>query len=73
MLNLSYRKLKSADSLILFSCLNFLPKIKDFTRGKINTDKEAIRWALQGNSTKIIDPTTEIGGFVLEGIYLLKE
>lgn len=42
----------------------FLPKIQAFTKGKVNTSAEAIKWAVSGGSTKANTP----GGIGLSGI-----
>jgi len=49
--------------------VGFLPPIQQYTGGVINSDIDSIRWALSGKSSLINDPTTEIGGFGLEGIH----
>ncbi len=48
--------------------VGFLPPIEEYTNGKTNTHIEAIKWALSGESTKIKNPETDLGGFALSGI-----
>jgi hypothetical protein len=48
--------------------VGFLQPIKEYTKGAIQTDIEAIRWAIAGNSS-IINPATDMGGFGLQGIH----
>ena len=48
--------------------VGFLAPIQDYTKGSINTDIEAIRWALSGKSILVNDPSKEMGGLGLEGI-----
>lgn len=45
----------------------FLPPIKNFSKNEIETDIDAIRWALSGNSTKTV--SDEPGGCGLSGIH----
>ena len=39
----------------------FLPKINDVTKGKVTTSLEAIKWALEGNSSKLVKERTPGG------------
>ena len=48
--------------------VGFLMPIKEFTKEKVITDIEAIKWALSGRSSKIVNPQIEIGGLGLSGI-----
>ncbi len=49
--------------------IGFLTPILEYTQGEIKKDFEAIKWAVSGGSTKITNPSTEIGGLGLSGIY----
>ncbi len=48
-----YPKLKTLKLTMVDTGDGFLPKIQQVTHGKINTDLEAIGWALEGKSTKL--------------------
>lgn len=45
--------------------IGFLPPIQEFTAGKIQTDIDAIRWALEGNSST----GEQLAGMGLQGIH----
>ena len=49
--------------------IGFLKPIQNFTNGEINSHIGAIRWGLSGKSSSITDPSSEIGGFGLQGIH----
>lgn len=63
----------SNKSYFIFSMVDlgvgFLKPIEQFTKGEINSHIGAIRWGLSGKSSSITDPTSEIGGFGLQGIH----
>jgi hypothetical protein len=49
--------------------VGFLIPINQHQNGRINTDIDAIKWAVEGRSSKVLNTANEMGGFGLSGIY----
>ncbi|MDN3657965.1 hypothetical protein QWZ08_20090 [Ferruginibacter paludis] len=49
--------------------VGFLVPIREHEKGAINTDIEAIKWAVSGGSSKVVNAACEIGGLGLSGIF----